>query len=152
MTWKSIRSTGNNRVATGIRIGLGILFVMTGVMKVVVPSLGEAFAGQLAGAEIPLQKLNRWVVPFMEVVMGGALLVGFYTRLATLVVFGIMIVGTYVHLVVDDPSLFPLQPEQPIIPAVVMILSVYLLLRGGGAGSADLRASGGAPHERGHPS
>ncbi len=63
-----------------------------------------------------------------------------------------MIVGTYVHLVVDDPSLFPLQPEQPIIPAVVMILSVYLLLRGGGSGSWDLRASGGAPHERGHPS
>ena len=84
--------------------------------------------------------------------IGGALLIGFHTRLATLVVFSIMIVGTYVHLVVDDPSLFPLQPEQPIILPVVMILSVYLLLRGGGAGSADLRASGRAPHERGHPS
>ncbi len=53
-----------------------------------------------------------------------------------------MIVGTYVHLVVDDPSLFPLQPEEPIIPAGVMILSVYVLLRGGGSGSSDLRASG----------
>ena len=82
---------------------------------------------------------------FIEMAIGGALLIGFHTRLATLVVFSIMIVGTYVHLVVDDPSLFPLQPEQPIIPAVVMILSVYLLLRGGGAGSADLRASEGTP-------
>ena len=26
---------------------------------------------------------------------------------------------------VDDPSLFPLQPEEPIILAVVMIMSVY---------------------------
>jgi 3-hydroxymyristoyl/3-hydroxydecanoyl-(acyl carrier protein) dehydratase len=52
-----------------------------------------------------------------------------------------MIVATYVHVVVNDPSLFPLQPEEPIIPAVVMILSVYMLLRGGGSGSADLRAS-----------
>ena len=145
MRWKSIRSTRDDRVAASIRIGLGILFVMTGIMKVVVPSLGEAFAGQLAGANIPLQELNRWAVPFIEMAVGGALLVGFYTRLATFVVFNIMIVGTYVHLVVDDPSLFPLQPEQPIIPAVVMILSVYLLLRGGGAGSADLRASEETP-------
>ena len=145
MTWSSIRRTRNDRVAAGIRIGLGVLFVMTGAMKVVVPSLGEAFAGQLAGANIPFQDLNRWAVPFIEMAIGGALLVGFYTRLATLVVFSIMIVGTYVHLVVDDPSLFPLQPEQPIIPAVVMVLSVYLVLRGGGSGSSDLRASEGAP-------
>ena len=145
MRWKSIRSTRNDRVAAGIRIGLGILFVMTGVMKVVVPTLGAAFAGQLAAANIPLQDLNRWVVPFIEMAIGGALLIGFYTRLATLVVFTIMIVGTYVHLVVDDPSLFPLQPEEPIIPAVVMILSVYVLLRGGGSGSWDLSASEGAP-------
>ena len=144
MTLQSIRRTRGDRVAAGIRIALGIMFVMAGVMKLVVPTLGAAFAGQLAGAEIPFQELNRWVVPFLEVGVGGALLIGFYTRIATLFVFGIMIVATYVHLVVDDPSLFPLQPEEPIIPAVVMILSVYVLLRGGGSGSSDLRASGGA--------
>ena len=144
MTLKFVRRTREDRVAAWIRIALAVLFVMTGIMKLVVPSLGAAFAGQLAGANIPLQELNRWVVPFIEVGVGGALLIGFYTRIATVFVFGIMIVGTYVHLVVDDPSLFPLQPEEPIIPAVVMILSVYLLLRGGGSGSSDLRASGGA--------
>ena len=142
MTLQSIRRTRDDRVAAWIRIALGVLFVMTGVMKLVVPSLGAAFAGQLAGANIPLQELNRWVVPFMEVGVGGALLIGFYTRIATLIVFTIMIVGTYVHLVVDDPSLFPLQPEQPIIPVAVMIISIYVLLRGGGSGSSDLRASG----------
>ena len=47
---------------------------MTGVMKVAVPSLGEAFAGQLAGANIPFQDLNRWAVPFIEMAIGGALL------------------------------------------------------------------------------
>ena len=139
---QSIRRTRDDRVAAWIRIALGVLFVMTGVMKLVVPSLGAAFVGQLAGADIPLQELNRWLVPFIEVGVGGALLIGFYTRIATLIVFGIMIVGTYVHLVVDDPSLFPLQPEEPIIPVAVMILSIYLLLRGGGSGSSDLRASG----------
>ena len=59
-------------------------------------------------------------MPFIEIGVGGALLIGFYTRIATLIVFSIMIVGTYVHLVVDDPSLFPLQPEEPIIPVAVM--------------------------------
>jgi uncharacterized membrane protein YphA (DoxX/SURF4 family) len=143
MALQSIRNTRDDRVAAGIRILVGILFVMTGVMKLVVPSLGAAFAGQLAGANIPLEDLNRWVVPFMEIGVGGALLIGFHTRVATLLVFNIMIVATYVHVVVNDPSLFPLQPEEPIIPAVVMILSVYMLLRGGGSGSADLRASEG---------
>jgi len=138
------RRTRDDRIAGWIRIALGVLFVMTGVMKLVVPSLGEAFAGQLAGANIPLQELNRWIVPFIEIGVGGALLIGFYTRIATALMFSIMIVGTYVHLVVDDPSLFPLQPEEPIIPAVVMILSVYLVLRGGGSGSSDLKASGAA--------
>ena len=142
MTLQSLRDTRDDRVAAGIRIALGVLFVMTGVMKLVVPSLGEAFAGQLAAGNIPLQDLNRWVVPFIEIGVGGALLVGFHTRIATLLVFNIMIVGTYVHLVADDPSLFPLQPEEPIIPVVVMILSIYVLLRGGGSGSSDLRASG----------
>ena len=143
MNWQTIRSTRDDRIAAGVRIGLGILFVMTGVMKLVVPTLGAAFAGQLAAANIPLEDFNRWVVPFLEIGVGGALLIGFYTRIATLLVFSIMIVGTYVHLVVNDPSLFPLQPEEPIIPVVVMVLSVYVLLRGGGSGSSDLRASGG---------
>ena len=141
MTLQSTRNTEDDRVAAGIRIAVGALFVMTGVMKLAVPVLGAAFAGQLAAANIPFQDLNRWVVPFIEIGGGGALLLGFYTRIATLLVFNIMIVATYVHVVVNDPSLFPLQPEEPIIPAVVMVLSAYILLRGGGSGSRDLRSS-----------
>ena len=149
MTLQSIRGTRDDRVGAWIRTVLGILFVMTGVMKIAVPSLGAAFAGQLAASNIPFQDLNRWVVPFAEIGVGGALLAGFYTRIATLVVLNMMFVATYVHLVVDDPSLFPLQPEEPIIPAAVIILSVYVLLRGGGSGSLDLRALDGAsPYHR----
>ncbi len=143
MTAQSIRGTRDDRAAAGIRIMLGVIFVMAGVMKLTVPALGAAFAGQLAASSIPFQELNRWVVPLIEIGVGGALLIGFYVRIATLLVFNIMIVATYTHLVVDDPTLFPLQPEAPIVPAVVMVLSVYLLLRGGGSGSADLKVSGG---------
>ena len=66
---------------------------------------------------------------------------GAYARLAAAVVVGIMVVATYVHIVVDDPSLFPLQPSEPIIPIGVVVLTTYVLWRGGGAWSRDLRAS-----------
>jgi len=143
-TLENTRITRNDQFARAIRILVGALFVMTGVMKLAVPTLGAAFAGQLAGAGIPFQELNRWVVPFLEIAVGGVLLVGYYTRITTLLVYNIMIVATYVHVVVDDPSLFPLQPEEPIIPVVVRVLAAYLLLRGGGSGSLGLRDAGGA--------
>jgi uncharacterized membrane protein YphA (DoxX/SURF4 family) len=82
-------------------------------------------------------------VPFLEIAVGLALGVGFVVRLAGLVVIGIMIVATYVHIVVDDPSLFPLQPSAPVIPLVVIAVSAYLVWRGAGAWSLDLRTSPG---------
>ncbi len=144
MEWKRVRSTQSDGVARGIRVVLGALFVMTGAMKLVVPMLAAAWVGQLAAANIPFPELNRWVVPFIEIGVGVALLVGFYARIATLLVLSIMAVATYVHLVVHDPALFPLQPAEPLIPAVVMILSVYVLVKGGGSGSLDLRVTGAA--------
>ena len=140
MEWHRVRRTQSDGVARGIRLVLGVLFVMTGAMKLVVPMLSVAWAGQLAAANIPLPELNRWVVPFIEMAVGVALLVGFYTRIAILLVLNIMAVATYVHLVVHDPALFPLQPAAPIIPAVVVILSLYVLVKGGGSGSIDLKA------------
>ena len=142
MNLNRVRRTQSDGPARGIRIVLGALFVMTGAMKLVVPMLAAAWAGQLAAANIPLAELNRWVVPLIEMGVGVALLVGFYARVATLLVLNIMVVATYVHLVVTDPALFPLQPAEPIIPAAVMILFIYVLLKGGGSGSLDLRATG----------
>ena len=142
MQYKGVRSTQPDGAARGIRVILGAIFVMTGVMKLVVPTLAAAWAGQLAAANIPLAELSRWAVPFVEIGVGVALLVGFYTRIATALVMSIMVVATYVHLVVHDPALFPLQPAEPIIPAVVMILCVYILVKGGGSGSLDLRKGG----------
>ena len=105
MTLQTIRKTKDDQIATAVRIALGLLFVMTGVMKLAVPALGAAFAGQLAAGNIPFAEIQRWVVPFIEVGVGGALLAGYYTRLATLLVLNIMVVAIYVHMMVDDPAL-----------------------------------------------
>ena len=137
-----LRHTANDRMGGAIRVFLGLLFVMTGVMKLVVPTLSDAWSAQLLAAELPFYTLSRWSVPFVEMAVGALLLVGAYARLAGIVVVGIMSVATYVHLVVDDPSLFPLQPSEPIIPIVVVVLTAYILWRGAGAWSSDLRASG----------
>jgi putative oxidoreductase len=125
--------------ASAVRILLGVLFLSTGVMKIVVPELRTAFFGQLMAAGIPFHALNMWVVPAVEIGLGALLLTGWLARLASLVAIAIMVVATYVHLVVDDPTLFPLQPEEPIIPIIVIALCLYLLWRGSGSWRLDRR-------------
>jgi len=136
-----IRQTTDDRVAAGIRLALAVLFMMTGIMKLVVPSLAEAFSGQLLAAQLPFYTLTLMTVPLAEIVVSVFLGAGAFVRPASLVVGGMMAVATYVHVVVDDPTLFPLQPSEPIIPLLVIVMSAYLLWRGGGAKSLHLKAT-----------
>ena len=137
---ESVRNTSDDKVAGGVRLLLAMIFVMAGVMKLVSPILGDVWSGQLLAANLPFYSLTRWTVPFVEIGVGVALTVGLYARLASVIVMGIMVAATYVHLVVDDPTLFPLQPSQPIIPLIVLVMSAYIVWRGAGAWSVDLRA------------
>ncbi len=140
MNCQHLRDTGPDRVVASARVFLGILFLMTGLMKLFIPMLADAFIGQLAAANLPLQELSRWLVPVIEVAVGATLLRGFHARLSALIVLGLMTVATYVHLIVEDPALFPLQPTAPIIPGAVILLAVFVLARGGGSGSMDLKS------------
>ena len=141
MDMASIQTTSNDKLVGSVRLILAVLFVMTGTMKLVVPMLAEAWSGQLLASGLPFYELSRWSVPLVEILVGVVLGVGLFARLAALVVIGIMAVATYVHVVVDDPSLFPLQPSEPIIPLAVMAMCLYLLWRGGGSWSRDLIAT-----------
>jgi len=138
MSIPGLQRTTDNKLAGSIRLLLAVLFVMTGTMKLVVPMLADAWSGQLLASGLPFYELSRWSVPVIEIFVGFVLGVGLYTRPAAVVVIGIMTVATYVHVVVDDPSLFPLQPSEPIIPLAVIAMCVYLLWRGGGSWSKDL--------------
>jgi putative oxidoreductase len=141
MNIPGLQRTTDNKLAGSIRLLLAVLFVMTGTMKLVVPMLADAWSGQLLASGLPFYELSRWSVPVIEIFVGFVLGVGLYTRPAAVVVIGIMTVATYVHVVVDDPSLFPLQPSEPIIPLAVIAMCVYLLWRGGGSWSKDLNAT-----------
>ena len=137
-----IQTTTNDKLAGVIRLILALIFLMTGPMKLLVPQLAEAWSGQLIAAELPFYEFSRWTVPFLELLLGVALAIGILVRPAAMAVIGIMVAATYVHVVIDDPSLFPLQPSEPIIPVVVMLGSAYLLWRGGGSWSRDLKSAG----------
>ncbi len=136
---EKIRRTKDEKGVGVLRIMMGFIIMMSGWMKFLVPSLRQAWSGQLIQAEIPLYDFNFWVIPIVEIVVGLLLIAGFFSRLGALVVLGMMVVAAYVHLVVDDPSLFPLQPHQPLIPLTLIAIGAYVLWRGGGAWSMDLK-------------
>ena len=132
-----LRKTSSNRMGGILRLMLGFMFVMAGILKVVVPSLGQAFSGQLIAANIPLQGIVLFTFPIVETVLGILLVVGFHARLSAAAAAISMVVATYVHAVVKDPSLFPLQPVEPIGPLVLLAIALYVLWAGAGAWSID---------------
>ncbi len=136
-----VRDTRSDRLAGVVRLMLGVLFVMTGAMKLLVPMLADAWSGQLLAANLPFYNMTRWAVPFVEIALGSLLLAGLFARLASFAVIGIMIVATYTHLVVDDPTLFPLQPSEPVVPILVIVMSALILWKGAGAWSMDLEVA-----------
>jgi uncharacterized membrane protein YphA (DoxX/SURF4 family) len=136
---EKLRNTEPNKSVAAVRVLLGLLFLSTGAMKFAVPDLRAAFSGQLNSAGIPFHSLNMWLVPAVEIAVGILLISGYLSRLACLAAIILMVVATYVHVVVDDPSLFPLQPMKPVIPIIAIALSFYVLWFGSGSWSLDLR-------------
>ena len=143
ITIENLRHTENRKILGIIRIFVGSLILSTGLMKFFVPMLRNAWSAQLIGANIPFYTINFWGVPIIEIVIGSLLALGLFSRIGGLGVISIMTVATYVHLVVDDSTLFPLQPGEPIIPLILITMGVYVLWRGGGAWSIDLKFSRG---------
>ena len=133
-----LRKTSSDKIGGVLRLLLGVVFFMAGILKVIVPSLGQAFSGQLIAASIPLQSIVLFAFPIVEMVLGVLLVVGFHTRLSASAAAVSMIVATYVHAAVEDPSLFPLQPVEPIGPLMLLAIAFYVLWKGGGAWSIDL--------------
>ncbi len=136
-----VRETRNNNALGVIRVVAGIMILGSGVMKYGVAHLWEAWSGQLIAAELPFYTLTLWAVPTIEIVAGGGLLLGFFARLCGAIIVVMMAVATYVHIVADNPDLFPLQPHQPVVPLMLLAMSAFVVLRGGGAWSLDLRSS-----------
>jgi uncharacterized membrane protein YphA (DoxX/SURF4 family) len=125
------------KLAGVLRILLGFIFFMAGILKVVVPSLGQAFSGQLVAAAIPFHGFVLFTFPIVEMLIGIFLLVGFRSRLSAAAAAASMVVATYVHIAVEDPSLFPLQPVEPVGPLMLLAMAIYVMWRGSSAWSIE---------------
>ena len=136
---KKLRQTIPNEYLGVIRIMLGIIFLMTGTMKITMADFGVAWSVQLIEAEIPLYTFNYWFVPILEILLGVILLIGYYSRIGALLVLPIMLVAIYVHLTVSNPAAFPAQPQEPYVPIAVIIMALIVIKKGGGNWSMDLK-------------
>jgi len=136
------RKTSPNKFVGILRILLGVLFIMTGLMKLFMAEYGEAWSIQLIEAEIPLYTFNYWFVPILETILGMFLLLGFHSRISALLVLPIVLVAIYVHLTVTDPGAFPSQPQEPYMPIVVLLMALVVLIKGAGSWSMDLKSPG----------
>ncbi|PKP28461.1 MAG: hypothetical protein CVU01_04135 [Bacteroidetes bacterium HGW-Bacteroidetes-18] len=134
------KQTSANKLVGGVRIMLGIIFMMTGLMKLTLPDYGEAWSIQLVEAQIPFYTFTYYFVQIFEVILGVFLFLGYHSRIAALMIFPIMFVAVYVHLTVTNPGAFPSQPQEPYMPIAVMMMAFIILTKGGGKWSLDLKS------------
>ena len=132
-----MKKNQGSRLVGAARIMAGFIILSTGIMKYTVPMLWDAWSRQLIAADLPFYTLTLWTVPAIEIAVGTALTLGFYARLSALVVSGIMVTATYVHLTVSDPTVFPLQPHFPIAPLMVLAMALVVVVKGAGAFRVD---------------
>ncbi len=138
---KKLRQTFPNKWVGTIRTMLGIIFLMTGIMKLTFAEFGLAWSIQLIEAEIPFYTINYWLVPVFEIILGTILLLGYYSRIGAVMIIPIMLIAIYVHITVSNPAAFPAQPQEPFIPIAVIIIAVIVLIKGGGNWSLDLKTT-----------
>ena len=90
----------------------------------------------LEGAMIPMPVFFSYLVPPLEVVAGGLLLIGFYARIGAFITLPTMGVAVYAHLVhdwADEPTV--------VLPIAVFLGVLQVLWGGAGAFSTDLAAT-----------
>jgi len=104
---------------------LGVVFFIAGIYKTFVTGPLEharlLFVGPYADTFLPVWALwaTGTVVPLVELVAGGLVLVGYWTRPSLLALAGVLVLVTFGHLLV--------QPATSIIP-FIMTRSALLLV------------------------
>jgi uncharacterized membrane protein YphA (DoxX/SURF4 family) len=105
---------------------LGVVFVIAGIYKTFVTGALEharvLFVGPYADTILPVWALwaTGTVVPIVELVAGGLVLAGLWTRPALLALAGVLVLVTFGHLLV--------QPATSIIPFIMPRAALLLVV------------------------
>ena len=130
--------TPESKSLASLRISVGIIFLAAGIAKLLVPIMVAAFEEQLRATGVPFRNYFSLWFPILEITIGYFLLIGKFTRFWSVIAIAAMCFGVYVHMVIDDPALFPLEPAAPIVPIAIIGLSAILFIKGAGTWSKDL--------------
>ncbi|TXN38278.1 DoxX family protein [Flagellimonas hymeniacidonis] len=133
--------TSPNKLIGVYRILLGIIFTLVGSLKLTSNNFQHAWCTQLTEIEIPNCILFFWMIPILEILLGIALILGYLSRIAAITIVPIMMVATKVYLTVGNPEAFIAQPDEAILPPLMIMLAVLILVFGGGSWSVDLKMS-----------
>jgi len=122
------------------RLGVGLLFFLSGRGKLFVPERREQMRETLVAAHVPFPELNALFVSTVEFVFGLLLILGAVTPLACVVLSGVMIVAIATTVIRTIRAMSPLGwlSEFLYLPEVLcLVILFWLLLSGPGQFSVD---------------
>jgi putative oxidoreductase len=121
-----------------IRLMVGAVFVSEGIQKFLFPDVRGA--GRFEGIGLPNPEFLGAFVGFFEIFSGLLVLAGLVTRLAAIPLIIIMCVAIYttkLPMLADEGFWYMLHASRT--DYAMLLGSIFLLIRGGGAFSLDAR-------------
>lgn len=143
MSFRDLLATRAPRATLLIRAAVGAVFLAEGIQKFLYPV--ERGSGRFAKIGLPAPELLGTVVGAFEVICGGLILLGLFTRFAALPLVGIMMVAlatTKVPILVE--SGFWEMAHEARTDWSMLLGSVFLLIVGAGPWSLDARLAEGS--------
>ena len=123
------------------RIVLGAISALMGSLKLTIDDFEQVWSIQLSEIRIPYCVIFLWTMPLLEILAGGALIIGYLSRVAAFALLPVLAVSIYVYLTVGNPEAFLAPPHEALLPSVMIMLATTVLIYGGGSWSVDLRIS-----------
>ncbi len=137
---KKIIFTDNSRTTILIRLIVGSVFLSEGIQKFLLPQLRGA--GRFEKIGLPFPEILGTFVGSFEIVCGLLILIGLFTRLASIPTIIIMIIAfatTKMSIYIDKGFLQVLHESRT--DWSMLLGSIFLIIRGGGYWSIDNQIS-----------
>ncbi|SFG92172.1 DoxX family protein [Pontibacter chinhatensis] len=133
---QKILRTDDARTTILIRLMVGVVFLSEGIQKFLFPDVRGA--GRFEKIGLPSPEFLGTLVGFVETNCGALLILGFFTRLASIPLIIIMLValGTTKLEILANEGLWEMLHAFRTDWAM-LLGSIFLLIKGGGYGSVD---------------
>ena len=139
--FEKLLTTDDSRYTIIIRVLVGVVFLSEGIQKFLFPD--ERGAGRFEDIGLPEPELLGYMIGGFEVICGVLVLIGLFTRFASVILICIMLVAiasTKIPILMDDGFW---QMMHAIRNDWSMLLgSIFLLIKGGGRYSVDQQTFG----------